>query len=95
MSENGHTKGPWRVNKWGGLGCGETGMEPTVVYGDAFPGVRSVATANRRLISAAPDLLEALQEVMAEIDVLLDRGDLSSFDAEEKARAAIRRATEG
>lgn len=37
-----------------------------------------------RLIAAAPDLLEALQSIL----------EMSTFDTQEKARAAIKKATE-
>jgi hypothetical protein len=82
-----HTEGPW---KWSGSGNALTGRVDTVLeasdtrdpYGLATPVMEhhydpDVAAANRRLIEAAPEMLDLLRQVRkcwnAEVGVALDR----------------------
>lgn len=59
------------------------------VYSEAF-GDHEESEANARLISAAPDLLEALQRIVDTCGVRIDDPRIVHFDA---ARAAIAKAT--
>jgi hypothetical protein len=74
------TPGPWRVNKYGSVGAGETGALPIVaevqpIYGaDLRYGSHA---ANARLIAAAPELYEALEAIGA---VFLRRGTREEYD---------------
>jgi hypothetical protein len=70
-----HTPGPWQAIEW-------TCHAPTTVVVDDYTVVtkkRVVAecdnTADARLIAAAPDLLDALQAVLAELDARPHIGD--------------------
>jgi hypothetical protein len=93
-----HTKGPWRVQR----------QNPSPTTGEwmisgAKPGylaeVRDCGSgdvqANARLIAAAPDLLEALQNLFdADMEhVLMGDGKDDQIEAIAKARAAIAKAT--
>jgi hypothetical protein len=94
----GHTPGPWNVGGTWPIGYGEKGST-TVIYHGCIPVcstqyrlggngeyIRSLdeCAANARLIAAAPELLEALEEVVA----LSDR----NTDVWAKAKSAIRKA---
>lgn len=94
-----HTKGPWTIGRnragyrdidaldaeypWQGLARVVVEMEGVSGYDD-FP----EGEANARLIAAAPDLLEALEMVMAE----REGGSPVLFSTSDKARAAIAKA---
>lgn len=77
-----HTPGPW-VADWDSSGCyvASHGANICVVTGPN-------TDANARLISAAPDLLKLLREVMDVVEVVLD--DESEMDTWlDHARAAL------
>jgi hypothetical protein len=57
-----HTPGPWKANR--AIWDKETG---DVAY--ILEGVKEARAADSYLITAAPDMLEALEEVMGELDV--------------------------
>ncbi|WP_368920003.1 hypothetical protein [Citrobacter sp. RHB21-C01] len=90
-----HTPGPWY---WDSEGLGS---KDVLVFGKGYP-FEMTSTANRNLIAAAPDLLEALQlslNAMNEMGDILNFHDLaeqSKVDeltpAFDKARAAISKA---
>jgi multidrug efflux pump subunit AcrA (membrane-fusion protein) len=69
-----HTPGPWHIESW------RASWGPTLaVYPPEFPREGSrvpvaieVADANARLISAAPDMLKALEFVLADLNSTLD-----------------------
>ena len=94
---NKHTPGPWylRVNRhrncdgsmWGWLDTQQAGDQrpPTGVNVGWSEG--SVSEANARLIAAAPDLLDAAQNVIKWADGCMD---VSSLD---QLRQAIKKAT--
>jgi len=96
MSDNKHTPGPWTEHDKGehryAFVCGpETEFEffndlPVIAYitGPSVP-------ANRRLIAAAPDLLEALKAMLPENNTD-EEHCRSDFETCEKARDAIRKA---
>lgn len=73
-NETKHTKGPW-LNREGTILAG-TSVIATVAYERDIP-----------LVIAAPDLLEALDELLTDV------GRASSMRGAVKARAAIARAT--
>lgn len=84
------TPGPWVYRKGtreiGVIDCSDTqsyGMIDVICYIDQF-GHRDCFDDNARLIAAAPELLEALQEVVA----ISDR----KHEAWDKAHAAIAKA---
>ena len=87
----GHTPGPWTYA--GRLGFGHL-VDPNiaVAYGGEGSGRTDQGEANARLIAAAPDLLEAVREIVA-----TNRDGTWEADKEwlvEKARAALAKATE-
>ena len=93
-----HTPGPWVVGQSGGVidrrGCAVAKVQD-------MPGQDSgERAANAALIAAAPDMLEALRELLAERYALEEPEQFdaagnwtSDSPASEKARAAIRKAT--
>lgn len=96
MSAAKHTPGPWRVND-NPMAMSEycilaesrgTGFGASVATANQREGYNSLspeeAKANASLIAAAPELLEALMELLAEAE-----------GCEEKARAAITKAQGG
>lgn len=103
-----HTPGPWAL-----AGAYRGGRDTIKSVCKGFPeqwvaqalpiqGNRAEREANARLIAAAPDLLEALGDLMAALDAYGDLGDpnrddvaamLNYAEAEKKARAAIAKAT--
>jgi hypothetical protein len=96
MMSTKHTPGPWghktRESSWGTIDdgiCGPDG-EQVRVHGMTLSSSEE-AKANARLISAAPDLLEALKVVF----VIGDRcvSDIYGYEFKMKARAAIAKAT--
>lgn len=87
--EHKHTPGHWTQDKFGNV---KTPFGNTLVTeGVALAGSSNEETrANARLISAAPELLEALQEIIASADA----GNAAILDSLTcKARAAIAKAT--
>jgi len=102
MKMNKHTPGPWsyrkvpRKQEWeiNTKRCPNSGHESwtgmSVVFGcDDYPKMgKSVGEANARLIAAAPELLEALEEAVCALEVCG-----KDYRATEIARAAIAKAT--
>lgn len=94
-----HTPGPWAVEKWNSYGQ----SSPVVTQVSAFAedGNRAMAIhisgccpfafveANAKLIAAAPELLEALQDMLD-----ARHHPLARMSASDKAIAAIKKATE-
>jgi len=91
-----HTRGPWRIEPQG------IGAHGHWVHDDdgeyvamaCSRGDRTEEDANARLIAAAPDLLEALQEFSRNYDGFQD-GDGNDCPTLLKARTAISRALSG
>lgn len=85
---NKHTKGPWRLSeeKFSTLY-----VEPFIC---AIFGTDKTAEANARLIAAAPELLEALENLHANIAEYARINNLGGFDNQDmqQARAAIAKA---
>lgn len=92
-----HTPGPWRAAVRRGYAAVASGPQTdTVMVADC----RTVdvdlptATANACLIAAAPDLLEALKILLADMDAeYRDRNGDADHDGMDLARAAIAKAT--
>ncbi len=108
----GHTPGPWevagelshlRVNRYNSENpnaCDGIRQIALVTQGDYEIPHYGEAEANARLIAAAPELLAALDELLASYVSLVNSGDAGSWnpetDAEVKAaRAAIAKAKGG
>ena len=92
-----HTAGPWKVSS-SILVCSEDGE--VIANCLSMPEILELSigieesSANAALISAAPDLLQALEAIMADYDAW-QKGDIENPIAivnEEKAIAAIARA---
>lgn len=84
-----HTPGPWRIGTPGPNGCYTVGTErglmtAMVAHSINEPDQKEQAIADAALISAAPELLEALEYVM---DRLVDKHETD--EAAVQARAAI------
>lgn len=79
MKEFKGTPGPWYVED------GALGNETIIVLSDNFP-FKMMSKENLNLITAAPDLLEALQEVVKVLD------SAGCEAATVKAKAAISKA---
>jgi hypothetical protein len=92
-----YTKGPWNTGDsmnefyngrdWTVPVWASNGPEGGKIAAEAIAPAREMAQANARLIAAAPDLLEALQEIVE----TLDTNDFAHWT--ESARSAIAKAT--
>lgn len=93
MSETKHTPGPWTKGPYGDL-YGSNGI-PVQVYGTGMGSTTlpdETSKANAALVIAAPDLLEALKNLVEVLDGLFDDGPVRGI---EEARAAIAKAEGG
>lgn len=63
-----HTPGPWYTSPQQGYVRYEGVHGPNICGMDAFGGPAEEAFANARLIAAAPEMLEALEAIVAEAD---------------------------
>lgn len=100
-----HTPGPWRVHPYEinvgpynkGRDVGPAGRSVAQVIGEfENPTPGGEAEANARLIAAAPDLLEALRDLLDTSQPNQAHYNEEADDiARHRARAAIKRATEG
>ena len=96
MSEAKHTPGPWQACDVGDYSDYDgrcrvilgNDLRIAVVLGD-----HDESAANARLIAAAPDLLEELEDMVSLVEYLMN----DSYDSKEtaEARAAIARAKGG
>ncbi|MBW3096846.1 hypothetical protein [Pseudohoeflea coraliihabitans] len=101
MTESKHTPGPWafEVNVWGSILSTDYGEAENLKAGRAWDEDISIAAnvdwdvigeeeiaANARLIAAAPELLEALEETL----IVATRNEDGDFA--DRARAAIAKA---
>ncbi len=88
MSE--HTPGPWKINEASKIEIIAEG-EPMVIARTPNKLYQKESEANARLIAAAPDLLDALTELLNGDHP--NRQYIQGHPAAAKARAAISRAT--
>ena len=101
MSKNAHTPGPWFSVKNGAYKWVESPAHTVCVFyqwnSDGSMSESEDAAANARLISAAPDLLAALDSLLKTfVDDLsecgYDEDDINDHDGVKRARAAISKA---
>ena len=59
-----HTKGPWKV-RWKTAFCNRAAIEPAI--GEVY-GAGDELIANAQLIAAAPELLEALEVIIEDLE---------------------------
>lgn len=92
-----HTPGPWYiesegnpVTKWISSKEDETG--PVCVVFSRNGGKPSVVDANARLITAAPEMLDALRSMLKAFNVP-EIDSIVALSAVEKARAVVEKAT--
>ena len=72
-----HTPGPWKANSHGGWKPGTGWMivkeqEPNLIYISEILGETKEAEANARLIAAAPQLLNCLQDALKTMENVLE-----------------------
>lgn len=104
-SSGGHTPGPWRaspdmygnkhafeIRAGGEFICRVSNLGATSDHKPTATRWRAESPANARLISAAPEMLEAARCALGALTGNLD-GDWSLGDPAEMLRAAIRKAT--
>ena len=88
-----HTPGPWRLSYGKRFEYDyllKAGKDTPIAYWSNFKiRTKKESKANARLIAAAPDLLQALQEVMPMLEI---RGEPEPGSIGRKARAAISKA---
>lgn len=98
-----HTKGPWRVEGTELLDIGDNALAHAVIRSKEERWTALVeiedpeGEANARLIAAAPELYEALNGLVSEIDLskLNVRKDFSLLNAHAYAAKALHRVEEG
>lgn len=88
-----HTPGPWVIlDSWRGFRIVADDVSATPVC-DTIGGHHSHAEADALLIAAAPDLLAALQEIVADLDDECGNPVCGDCAPWRRARAAIAKAT--
>lgn len=94
---SGHTPGPWRIDPRPFSGYGAVHVSGgQYIVAKALGQTQSCeteATANARLIAAAPDLLAALQSIVASLAEHDDEGMIEHAEQMIAARTAIAEAT--
>lgn len=92
---SGHTPGPWNKDRYGVLrgadGAAVVVADSGLAFASGYEAPERVA--NARLISSAPELLEACELLLATYGELHALHDLGECEGSVKARAAIAKAT--
>lgn len=91
-----HTPGPWKLNKYGGLGGGRFGTKPVIIDGSGWGHDWSSSelerkAADARLIAAAPRMVKTLELVRSLLESELS-GDLPEPGAWDDALTEVRAA---
>jgi len=90
-----HTPGPWYRDPYAEndivSGTPEDGASICTMWEDGYKD-EAQPRANANLITAAPDLLEALEDLVTLVDFIADEYDLSRMSETKAARAAIAKA---
>lgn len=89
-----HTPGPWKFSVNGQLQAGPNGLH-LGTFSESC-GLGNAAEANKALITAAPDLLAALQnllDALSKYDPDTGKGEMRVNGAAEWARSAVTKAT--
>jgi len=89
---NGHTPGPWAVERADDAYC-IANVGNLVIMPCAGKVKHDNAEADARLIAVAPDLLEALEMIVAEADSYTARTGKPVYNWLDQARAAIAKAS--
>lgn len=92
MTQTAHTPAPWLAEDYAGAGSADWYVVPHDHKGTIAALTGLGAEANARLIAAAPDLLEALEELRR---CLIDQGFPDDGHMLTTARAAIAKAKGG
>jgi hypothetical protein len=74
MQHTAHTTGPWHVEPWRASWGPTLAVYPPAfpVEGSRIPVATELSAANAQLIAAAPDMLKALEFVLADLNSTLD-----------------------
>ena len=94
MTDIKHTPGPWTTSQQNGLRLFIVGQDEALAECfrmEQTGGFDATLFANARLIAAAPELLEALKELVGKLEDVIDIGKPEMLG---KAWAAIRKAEE-
>jgi hypothetical protein len=91
-----HTPGPWLTTEstehWGRVNVTIQAAFTANDIATAWQGNTETNRANARLIAAAPELLEALEQLYHLIDNAHDGDRVFTFELAQKAKAAIAKA---
>jgi hypothetical protein len=87
-----HTPGPWKIGTPPPNGEQTIGNSQGLMVAVATTGFNVPTLANAQLIAAAPELLEALEELYHLIDDAHDGDRVFTFELAQKAKAAIAKA---
>jgi len=85
-----HTPGPWTTSPQQGYVRHLGTHGPNICAMDVFGGPAEEAFANARLIAAAPEMLEALDGLIYELDGVMDDPNINDWLV--RAKAAIQKA---
>jgi hypothetical protein len=89
---NKHTPGPWERHETGPIVGPKLDDKPVWLRPVIARFETGVKEADARLIAAAPELLEALEELYHLIDTAHDGDRVFTFELAQKAQAAIAKA---
>ena len=88
-----HTPGPWTISEDSGFDYGDTIYSIDCSDPWVNLGINISRIEDARLMAAAPDLLEALEDYLLQDEVAQGYGAGIGGEVQDKARAAIAKAT--